>query len=95
MKFMRADLINFRDALAEVPITMAINIATPPTFGGGTPQQFRFTIPQFTLGSSIKTDIKRDGGPLEETVPFPAALVGVDDRGGANPPTMVIIERNY
>ena len=47
------------------------------------------------MGSAIKSDIKRDGGPLEETVPFPAALVGVDDRGGANPPTMVIIERNY
>ncbi len=95
MKFMRADLINFRDALAETPITMAITVATPATFTGGTPQSFRFTIPQFTLGSAIKSDIKRDGGPLEETVPFPTALVGVDDRGGAFPPTMMIIERNY
>jgi hypothetical protein len=95
MKFMRADLINFRDALVETPITMTMTAQTPATFTGGTPQIFRFTIPQFTLGSAVKSDFKRDGGPLEETVPFPDALVGVDDRGGANPPTMVIIERNY
>ncbi len=95
MKFMRADLLNFRNALAETPISMEMTATTPITFTGGTAQTFKITIPQFTLGSAIKSDFKRDGGPLEESVPFPSALVGVDDRGGAFPPTMVIMERSW
>lgn len=95
MKMMRADLIAFRDALAELPVTMTMTAQTPPVTFGGTSQILKFTIPNMTFGAAVKSDFKRDGGPLEVTVPFPSALIGVDDSGGINPPTMLIIERNY
>jgi hypothetical protein len=93
VKIMRRDLIPFADAVAELPITLEFTMQTPAGFPNL--QQYKITIPQFTYQEAQKADWKRDGGPAEVTIPFPAAMVGIDDRGGANPPTTVIIERNF
>jgi hypothetical protein len=90
VKMMRQDLIPFIDAIAETPITATLTVQDP----AGT-QKYNFIVPQFTWQSADKSDFKRDGGPLEVTVPFPTALVGVDDRGAPNPETTVIIERSF
>ncbi len=89
MTIMRRDLIPFQSVINETPITMVVNTTVP----GGT-QNYRFTIPQFTYQSAEKSEFRRDGGPLTVTIPFPTALVGIDNRGGANPATMFIIEHN-
>ena len=93
VKLMRSDLIPFIDAIAETPITLTLTVSEPP--GVGNPKSFNFIIPQFTYQHADKGDFKRDGGPLEVTIPFPAAMTGVDDRGGNNPETTMIIERSY
>ncbi len=93
VKLMRADLIPFIDAIAETPITLTLTVSEPS--GVADPKSFNFIIPQFTYQHADKSDFKRDGGPLEVTIPFPAAMVGVDDRGGAVPATTMIIERSY
>ncbi len=90
VKVMRRDLVPFVDAIDETVVTMSMLAQTPDAA-----QQLKFTIPQFTFQQAVKSDFKRDGGPLEVTIPFPEALVGVDD--GTNisgSPTMVVIERN-
>lgn len=90
VKVMRRDLVPFIDAIAETVVTMSMTAQTPDGS-----QKLKFTIPQFTFQQAVKSDFKRDGGPLEVTIPFPEALVGVDD--GTNisgQPTMVVIERS-
>ncbi len=89
IKIMRRDLQPFIDAIDETSISMSMTASTPDLS-----QQLKFTVPFFTFQQAVKSDFKRDGGPLEVTIPIPAALVGVDTTGDPNPPTMVIIERN-
>jgi hypothetical protein len=93
VKVMRRDLIPFIDAVAELPITLELTLSTPAGFSPS--QIYKITIPQFTYQQADKADWKRDGGPAEVTLPFPTAMVGIDDRGGGNPPTTVIIERSF
>jgi hypothetical protein len=88
MTIMRRDLIPFQDAINETSLSLVVNTTTPlGTLG----PQYTFTVPYFTIQSAEKSEFRRDGGPLNVVIPFPAALVGID------PVTLTMfqIERNY
>jgi hypothetical protein len=87
---MRQDLVAFNDFINETPLVIAITV-TEPTPGTGI---MKFTIPNMTLGMCEKSEYKRDGGPMTVNIQVPDARVGIDLSGGANPATMVIIERS-
>lgn len=86
---MRRDLVPYQQALDEVSITMSATMTVPDGS-----QILKITVPFLTYQNAMKSDYKRDGGPLTVKLDFPEALVGIDVRGGTNPPTMVIFERN-
>jgi hypothetical protein len=87
---MRTDLVAFNDFIAETPLEIQFTVSEPSPGTG----IMRFTVPNLTLGQATKSDFKRDGGPLTVNIQVPDSRVGIDLRGGANPATMVIIERS-
>lgn len=49
-------------------------------------------LPRMTIGGVAKSALGQEGGPRTQTLEFPEALVGVDERGGAYDPTMIRIQ---
>lgn len=86
LTFLRQDLLKVADFLAETQQSAHILI----TENEVEPKDFlSIYVPNFTLGSVDKSALAKAGGPRTQTVAVPAALVGVDDRGGAFDPTMI------
>lgn len=87
---MEQDLSTFNQFINETPLVFSVEVDEPSPGSG----KLKFTIPNMTLGQATKSDFRRDGGPLTRNIQVPDARVGIDLSGGANPATMVIIERS-
>lgn len=83
---LRSDLQRVLDFQNETPLSAQVifteNVAEPKPF-------LSIYVPEFTLGAATKSALAKAGGPRTTTFNVPAALVGVDGRGGAFDPTMV------
>lgn len=85
----RKDLTYFGDFLGETTLSLSVLAQVP----GSSPADYlNIYVPYMTLSAADKSDLKRDGGPRTQTLNFSDALVGVDQRGGAYAPTMVMFE---
>jgi hypothetical protein len=85
---LRSDLQRVADFSAETVCSLQLfaveNEAEPKDF-------FSLYVPNFTLGSVDKSALSKAGGPRTQTMAVPAALVGIDNTGGAFDSTMVKI----
>jgi hypothetical protein len=85
---LRKDLLNVIDFIDETPLSLHVTFAQE----GDEPQDFvSLFVPNFTLGSVDKSALSKAGGPRTVTMAVPAALVGIDSRGGAFDATMITI----
>jgi len=89
LSVLRKDLLSVADFIDENPLSLHIlaqeNEAAPASF-------VSIHIPNFTLGSVDKSALAKAGGPRTQTISVPAALVGVDNRGGAYDATQIKIQ---
>lgn len=86
MTGLRSDLQRVLDFQNETVLSAHVvsteNAAEPKSF-------LSIYVPEFTLGQATKSALAKAGGPRTTSFQVPAALVGVDGRGGAYDATMV------
>lgn len=83
---LRQDLTKLQDFISETPYSLHIlaveNESEPKDF-------LSIYVPNFTLGSVDASALSKQGGGRTQTIAVPAALVGLDQTGGAFDPTMI------
>jgi hypothetical protein len=89
LSMLRSDLQQVADFIAETPLSLHVvcteNESAPESF-------FSLFVPNFTLGGVDKSALAKQGGPRTQTIPVPAALVGIDNTGSGYDATAVKIQ---